>query len=204
MALVGVPALAVDLDFDRTFNADGAPPHVYFQARYRNAGGAHRLEVWREGDSRLKRRTDERIETIVSRQAGQDEWQMVVLDLLHKRRTDIDRTNLLRIGHFTDWFSQAHALTRPSGSYGLTPLQAAPTSVAPAASCDWFVLRTDARQDAICWSVALRLPMLIADAHGKVQWQVTHVATAAFAADVFAIHDDGFMRINANDDIQAD
>ena len=197
--MAGTPALAADLEFDRTFNVHGAPPHVYFQARYRTASGEHALEVWRERDLRLKRRTDERIETIVSRQAGQDEWQMVILDLLHKRRTDIDRTNLLRIGHFTDWFSQAHALARPSGPYQLTALQ-----TPPAAPCDWFGLRTGERQDAICWSATLHLPMLITDADGRVQWHITNVATGAFAADVFAIHDAGFMRINANDDIQAD
>ena len=73
-------------------------------ASYVVQGQAHRLEVWRDGDVHLKRRTDDRVEIVVLRPAGDTEWKMTVLDLKRRIRTDVDRTNLIRIGRFGDWF----------------------------------------------------------------------------------------------------
>ena len=65
---------------------------------------------------------------------------MAVLDLRRKIRTDVDCTNLYRVGHFVNWFGMGHGLTRPSGPYELRQT-AALRGVGPAiAACRWYRL----------------------------------------------------------------
>jgi hypothetical protein len=100
---------------------------------------------------------------------------MTVLDLKRTIRTDVDRTHLYRIGHFTDWFSLAHSLTRPAASYTLNvlPSAAVPHAV-PVEACSWYALRQQSRTSKICWSAARRLALLIAaDDDDRVLWKVT-------------------------------
>lgn len=192
------------LDFDRTFDAREDSRQSYYAATYRSGGQDHRLEVWRDGELRVRRRTDDAIETYVVRPPGAVEWTMTVLDLKRKIRTDVDRTNLLRIGHFTDWFAQAHSLSRPRGGYDLMTMKAGPPDANPIAACRWYRLTQEDRSMQICWSAAQRVPLVIADAQGTVVWRVTKLAPGPFAARVFSIDDRNFVRNDANADIQAD
>lgn len=206
--LAGIAAAAstqaADLDFDKTFSGKGEARQLHYRASYIVDGKAHQVDVWRDGALRLKRRTDDTLETHVFKPAKENEWRMVVLDLPRKIRTDIDRSNLYRIGHFTDWFSLAHALARPSGAYTLTALASAPAADQPLSACRWYALQRGAAVSHICWSTALRLPLLITDAAGNTQWKVTSASTQAFPAAAFAVNDAGFVRNNANADIQSD
>lgn len=195
---------AADLDFDKTFNARGESPQLNFRATYSVNGAEHQVEVWRDRDQRLKRRTDGKLETYLFKPARQAEWEMVVLDLPHKMRTDIGRTNLYRIGHFTDWFSMSHALMRPAGAYTLAPLSTAPTAEKPLAACRWYALTQANAENRICWSKDLHLPLLIADSQGNIVWRVTAASKQRLADGVFTVHDTGFVRNDANADIQAD
>ena len=205
--LIGMSAAiagAAELDFDKTFNAKGEAAQLNYSATYTVQGAEHKVEVWRDRDLRLKRRTDGKLETYIFKPRKRDEWSMVVLDLPRKIRTDIDRSNLYRIGHFTDWFSMSHSLSRPSGSYLLTELKTAPSGEKPLSACRWYALNRGGAVSNICWSSELRLPLLITDGGGVVQWRVTAASKSALPAAVFAINDTGFVKNDANADIHTD
>lgn len=204
LIFVTIDIRAASLDFDKTFNANGESKQLHYLATYTVQDKPHRVEVWREKDQRLKRRTDDVIETFVFKSARQVEWQMVVLDLKHKIRTDIERTNLYRIGHFTDWFALSHSLTRPTMPYQLTAATKPVTEEAPVADCRWYALIREGSVSKICWSSVLRLPLLITGPDNQVQWRVTHVDARALVDATFQIRDQGFVRNNANEDINAD
>ncbi|MDP9108122.1 MAG: hypothetical protein M3N23_03510 [Pseudomonadota bacterium] len=186
------------------FSPKGEARQLHYRATYQLDGKPHTLEVWRDRDLQLKRRTDDALETILSRPAAAAEWQMTVLDLKRHIRTDISHTNLARIGHFTDWFSQSHSLTRPIGSYQLTRIPAPAIDKPALERCQWYRLQQQERASAICWSEKLKLPLLIADADSHVQWRVVAADRQPFAATQFHIDDRGFAKNDANEDIQAD
>lgn len=112
-------ALAKEPTFANVFSTKGEPTTLHYDAVFEAKDGEHRLEVWRDGDRRLKRRTDESVETYVFRKAGDPEFRMSILDRKRRIHTVIDRTNLYRIGNFTDWFDLAHGLRHPKGEYKL-------------------------------------------------------------------------------------
>jgi hypothetical protein len=192
------------LDFDKTFNDKGEPRTMHYRAIYSLNGTNHQVEVWRDRDQRLKRRTDDTIETFIFKPAMETEWRMVVLDLKRKIRTDIDRTNLYRIGHFTDWFSLSHSLTRPTGQYRLKALDKPMAGETPVAPCRWYSMTRSGWESKICWSNAMRLPLLVLGPDETVQWRVTEFDSKPIALIAYQINDHGFVRNDANDDIQAD
>lgn len=192
------------LDFDKTFNASHAPAAAHFRAAYEAGGQTHLLEVWRNRDRQLKRRTDNAIETYVSKPTNDPEWSMAVLDLRRKIRTDIDRTNLYRVGHFADWFGMAHGLSRPIGAYELHRIAAASSVHRPIAACDWYQLSNQRKTTNICWSEKMKLPLIIATAGGNDQWWMLEADTHPSAAEAFQVADEGFARNNANADINND
>ena len=200
----GATSPARGVDFDKAFDIRSQPRQGHFVASYVVQGQSHRLEVWRDGDVRLKRRTDDRVEIVVLRPAGDTEWKMTVLDLKRRIRTDVDRTNLVRIGHFGDWFGQAHGVARPVGAYALAPIAAPANTPAPAAACRWYLLTQGERSSKICWSKALGRALAITPDEDHVQWQVTSVDAKPLPPDAFAIDDRGFVRNDANEDIKAD
>jgi len=194
MMIVRVPMLYNDV-----------PEFAHYVASFRLGDGEHHVEVWRDRSSRVKRRTDDAIETLVLRPAGAVEWSMTVLDLKRHIRTDVARMNLFRIGHVTDWFALAHSLSRPLGPYTLAALSRdAVPSNAPVAPCRWYVLTQAEHSSRICWSTATRVPLLIVGADGAVQWQITTLDTRPLTAGAFAIDDRGFARNDADRDIEVD
>ena len=203
-AVAVAPAFANGLDFDRTFAAGPEPRQSHYVATYRLGDTEHRVEVWRDRDLRLKRRTDDRIEIHVTKPAGDVEWTMVVLDLKRKIATRVVRTNLLRIGHFTDWFALSHSLSRPAGAYELVAITRGAPRVKPVASCRWYLLTQGGRASKICWSAAHHLPLVIADGSDQVQWKIVEVDSRPLPTGTFALDERGFVRNNADQDIQAD
>lgn len=193
------------LDFDQVFNDRAEPKQSHYAATYRLGAAEHRVEVWRDRKLRLKRRTDDALETLVARRAGELEWSMTVLDLRRRLRTDIARTNLYRIGHFTDWFSLAHSLARPVGPYTLSVLPRGDVPRAtPVAACRWVALTQGERTSKICWSVQQRVALVITDDTGVEQWRVTSIDARPLPESAFVFDDRGFVRNDANQDIQAD
>jgi len=195
---------AASLDFDHVFSTRGEPAATHFEATYLAGGLEHHVEVWRDGDRRIRRRTDDKAESFAVRQSGSPDYRLSVLDLGRKIRTDIDRDNLYRIGQFTDWFDLGHGLRHPKGGYRLVPA-ATPRGAARAiGACEWVALVQGAQTTHVCWSATAKLPLLIQAADGRTVWRVTRVDHKAIPDQVFAIRDAGFIRNDANADIERD
>ena len=58
-AAVPLAATGAGLRFDQAFSDRGEPRTLHYQAEFTAGGVQHRVEVWRDGARRLKRRTDE-------------------------------------------------------------------------------------------------------------------------------------------------
>ena len=196
-------AQAAELRFEQVFDAGGAASSLHYQASYRVGGGLHRVEGWRDGELRVKRRTDDRIEIHASRSAGSAEFAMSILDLEKRIHTSVSRSNLYRIGSFTDWFDLAHGLRHPKGAYALRSIAAPAEAPAPVQSCTWFELAQNGQASRICWSAVDQLPMLILSG-GDVVWRITALDRGPIAADTFAIRDEGYLRNDADRDIEPD
>lgn len=199
-----INALANELQFDQAFSSRGEPPALHYQVTTESKGVQHRLEVWRDGDRRLKRRTDDAMEIYVVRKARDGEFQLSALDLKKRIHTRIDRTNLFRIGNFTDWYDLAHGLKHPTGSYQLD--RSPPVEGRPAAleRCSWYDLNQQGRITHVCWSETNRIPLLILSGEGTVLWRVTALDRKPVPEAVFAIQDAGYIQNNANRDIEGD
>lgn len=194
------PAIA----FDRAFSDRDEPASLHYRAVFSARGSEHRMEVWRDGQRRIKRRTDDAVEIYAWREPGQAEFSLSILDLNRRIHTRVDRGNLYRIGSFTDWFDLAHGLRHPPGDYRIAEVRAAVDAPAAIGACRWYALTQGARTDRICWSSRDRLPLLIQAADGQVVWKVVQVDRAPIAARTFDIHDEGFVRNDANQDIERD
>jgi hypothetical protein len=195
---------AAALDFDHVFSTRGEPAATHFQATYLTGGLEHHVEVWRDSDRRIRRRTDDKAESFAIRTQGSPDYRLSVLDLGKKIRTDIDRDNLYRIGQFTDWFDLGHGLRHPQGSYRLVPAATPHGAARAIGACEWVALVQGTQTTHVCWSTTAKLPLLIQAADGRTVWRVTTVDHKPIANKVFAIHDEGFIRNDANADIERD
>ena len=191
-------------DFDHVFSTRGEPAATHFQATYVAGGTEHHVEVWRDGERRIRRRTDDKAESFATRKAGSPDYRLAVLDLDRRIRTDIDRDNLYRIGQFTDWFDLGHGLRHPKGDYRLVPAATPHGAGHPIGACTWLALVQGPQTTHLCWSATAKLPLLIQAADGRTVWRVTSVDHKPIANKVFAIHDEGFIRNDANADIEHD
>ncbi|SDE01618.1 hypothetical protein SAMN05428966_106365 [Massilia sp. PDC64] len=195
---------AAALDFDHVFSTRGEPAATHFQATYLAGGLEHHVEVWRDGDRRIRRRTDDKAESFAVRTPGTPDYRLSVLDLGRRIRTDIDRDNLYRIGQFTDWFDLGHGLRHPKGEYRLVPAATPHGAARAIGACEWVALVQGTQTTHVCWSTTAKLPLLIQAADGRTVWRVTSVDHKTIPDQVFAIHDAGFIRNDANADIERD
>lgn len=191
--------------FDTIFATAGEPAALHYRGEFGGAGPRHVVEVWRDRDRRLKRVTDTAVETYVAHKPGGTDFNMLVVDRRKRIVTEIDRTNLYRLGNFTDWFDLAHGLRHPKGTYRLIPAVVAPvTTPKPIDRCEWYDLVENARATRVCWSSRDRLPLLMLSSNGAVIWRVTAIDRAPLAENIFRIPDKGYVRINANRDAERD
>ncbi|MVW58351.1 hypothetical protein GPY61_00240 [Massilia sp. NEAU-DD11] len=195
---------AATLDFDHVFSTRGEPAATHFEATYLAGGAEHHVEVWRDGERRIRRRTDDKAESFALRTPGSPDYRLSVLDLGKKIRTDIDRDNLYRIGQFTDWFDLGHGLHHPKGGYRLVPAASPHEAARAIGACEWVALVQGTQTTHVCWSTTAKLPLLIQAADGRTVWRVTHVDHKTIPDKVFAIQDAGFIRNDANADIERD
>lgn len=192
------------LGFEAAFSEKGQPASQHYTTTFRTDGAAHTLEVWRLNDERLKRVTDGALEVYVERKSGDPEFHMTVLDVKKRLMTQIDRSNLYRIGNFTDWFDLAHGLKYPKGEYQLARGKKPDGVPVALEACDWFDLTQSGKTSHICWSTKNKLPLLVSAQDGQLLWQVTQVDRKPIGKKTFAIHDEGFIRNDANQDIEHD
>lgn len=200
---LALAAAAPALRFESVFAAAGEPPLLHYHAAYLAGGTTHFVEVWRDGDKRLKRVTDGRITMIATHKPGDPEFRLTVIDPVKRVITTIDRTNLYRLGNFTDWFDLGHGLRHPKSSYGLVAGAPPRSSAAPISACRWFDLSAATRTTHVCWSRNIKLPLVIVSADGILVWRITAVERVV-PADTFRIADHGFVRVDANRDLDHD
>lgn len=192
------------LRFEDTFRPDAGRAPLHYRARYLARGGEHTLEAWLDAGVRLKRVTDGVLEIHAERDPGAAEFRMTALDLQRRIATRVDRTNLYRIGQFTDWFELAQGLRQPRGDYRLARVAAPVPAIAALQDCEWYELAQDGHASRICWSPSLRLPLLVVSAQGQPLWRVTEVDRHPIPAQQFDLDDRGFVRNDANEDISGD
>ncbi|HTN51069.1 MAG TPA: hypothetical protein VML50_01595 [Anaeromyxobacter sp.] len=194
-----------ELAFDQAFSTRGEPAALHYAVVFTSPRGEeHRLEVWREGDRQVRRRTDEALETYAFRAPADPEFHLSILDRKRRIHTRIDRTNLYRIGSFTDWFDLAHGLRHPLGAYRLARAPA-PEGAPPAVEgCRWYDLAQGGRTTHVCWSPRSRIPLLIQAEDGRLSWRVTAVDRGPIPPSTFEIHDEGYVRNDANADVERD
>ncbi len=197
-------AAETTLQFDRVFSDKGEPGALHYNVTYLVGGLEHHMEVWRDGQRRLKRSTDGSIETYVLKSGDSDEFSMSVLDLKKRMSTQIDRNNLYRIGNFTEWFDLAHGLKHPKAAYLLAAIATPVAAPKTVAHCDWYALSQDGRTTTICWSNEARIPLAMLSGDGRSSWLVTQVERVHAPAGTFEIHDSGFIHNDANQDIDRD
>jgi hypothetical protein len=202
-AAVPLTALGAGLRFDEAFSDHGEPRSLHYQAEFSAGGAQHRVEVWRAGARRLKRRTDDAVETYVFHAPSDPEFRMSILDLRRRIHTRIDRANLYRVGNFTDWFDLAHGLKHPKAAYRLTSAWASAGAGQAIGPRRWYELAQERRLTHVCWSTGDRIPLLIEEG-GAVVWKVTGVDRKPIAPGTFEIRDQGFIRNDANEDIERD
>ena len=147
-----VGALAASLCLPAA-GAAGAPTRLYLKAHYLDGKGqTHQLVMWRDGD-RLRRDTDEKLSLYVTH--GRDD-RFRVVDKGRKIAYDVRRTNLYRIGTFTDWSSLTTLVHEPANAPPLAK-SGEPALTTQAGVCRWRV----APDRRYCWSSSWQLPLLV-------------------------------------------
>jgi len=195
-------------EWEATFPIRAAPQQVHFRAVYRDDfGRTHQLEVWRQADLRLRRRTDEAIDLYVEKSAS-GEYLYRLIDHDRKILIHADRTALYRIGVFSDWIGLAHVLNIPRGGYRVT--QAARQSQASLrGECVWkrleLVMPASSTSE-ICWSSRWGLPLEIGTQSEQHGWQsrfsVQQVGSFTPGPEIFAVAREGLVEIDAGPDAE--
>ena len=182
----------------------GEPPTLHDKALVLAKGQERPLEVWRDHDRRLKRVTGDDLEVYATKSPGQTEFSLSILDKKKRIHTRIDRSNLYRIGNFADWFDLEHGLRHPAGPHRIAQTHAPKDAPQAAVPCTWYAITQDPRTTHVCWSTDYRIPALIVAEDGRVLWKLIAADRKPIPAGTFDIHDEGFVRNDANRDIEND
>jgi len=193
-------------EWGKAFATKSAPENVYFRARYLDqTGKSHQLQVWRQADLHLRRRTDDLLDLYLDKNAdGNYNYRLV--DYARQVIISTDRANLLRMGIISDWFGLAHVLNFPRGNYTITPRQE--TATMPN-KCTWYQLEiTSSRSSSrICWSDQWGLPLSIQartnDSEWTTQFTVEDIHTFQPAPGTFDVPRNSFLQIEAAPDNNA-
>ncbi|MFT4174949.1 MAG: hypothetical protein QM639_20430 [Rhodocyclaceae bacterium] len=197
-------AQAKEQTFEEAFSTRREPAALHYEVQVFSRGAPHHLEIWRDANRRLRRKTDGDTDLYAFKEQGDSDFRLSILD--HKRHIHslVDRTNLARLGTFTDWYDLGHGLRHPIGDYHLTPGTAPDTAPQAVADCQWYDLTANQRTSHICWSAQLKIPLMIMSSDKVVMWRVTAVDRKPIPAATFAINDAGYVRNDANEDIEND
>jgi hypothetical protein len=179
-----------------------AQQSIYFEARYIDARGVeHHQQVWREGSSRLRRVTDDRLDLTVERDTD-GEYQYRLGDRARHIMILADRTSLYRVGIFSDWEGLAHGLSEPRGPYELATPGGA-LELSGIARCAWttMTMKTDFQStNRICWSADWGVPISIQIKRGNdwvTQFAIMEVRTFEPSDATFQIDGIGYVEIDA-------
>lgn len=155
-ALLGFGAPALGLSFQAAFG--DSRPALYLKASYPDASGkAQVMEYWRAADGQVVRRTGGNAELrLKPAPDGEDEYELRNLKT-HIVYT-VHRSNLYRIGTFTDRWSVQHLLSRSDAA--LSDLGRDGDYAGQ--RCHWYQQAASSPKQSpldICWSAKLGLPL---------------------------------------------
>jgi len=190
--------------WEAAFPIATAPAHVHFRARYLDGHGRPQtLEVWRDREQRLRRKSGAAIDLYAEKKAG-GEIDLHIVD--HSRGIVVraNRAALYRVGHFSGWLGLAHVLDIPHGAYTVTAL-ATPPEMKSGGPCHWYRLEVTVparKVSDICWSANWGLPVEIkaVDANGTtstVEFSVDAVEVFQPTDALFAFQNDKFVIMDA-------
>ena len=162
--LAGTPARAGSLAWERTFGPAAVKPDLALRAKVEDAAGtSHSLELWRQGDKRLRRRGDEVLEIGVEDVGApaSPAYAFTLVDLRGRTVRRLTPERARSLGPTYTWWPLAHLLGLPAPRYTLQRLTDPGLRVGPA-RCEWFLYAPEALpEQRICWSrefaVALRV-----------------------------------------------
>lgn len=148
------------LNWDDALSLKSAPRRVHFRARFQDGEHrSHELEVWREGDARIRRQTDGKLNLLAVRERGDVVLKM--FDLERKVLVDLGKNLDGRPGAFADWDGLSQVLVRPRASYQLVPA-ARPLHRGRTGRCSWYrVEQPGSAPQEICWSTRWAMPLLV-------------------------------------------
>ena len=204
MAAALTPLLAAappSLRFDQVFTAAGEPATLHYTVAFTAGGTAHRMEVWRDRDRRVRRDTDGALTSLAER--GPTGFSVMLLDHRRHTITRVSREHLYSLGLFANWFDQGHGLRHPKASYRLTAAAAPPGAPAPLEPCRWYALAQSGHVSRLCWDERARVPLIIM-ADARPVWRVTAIDRAPVATRVFAVPAHGYVMIDADRDMEGD
>lgn len=194
--------------WSQAFPIHAAPRDVHFVAHYVDGRGArHSLEVWRRGQTFLHRRTDDQIDLYAVTDHPGAEARYRLFDRRRLIVADVTRTNLYRIGIYSDNLGLAHVLDPPKERYRIEAAHA-PRGI-EATGCHWKALvrsQTRPARSLVCWSSAWGLPMVIVNADGapKEVFRIDTVDKAsgkAAAVPVLPRVPSGYALVNVDEEV---
>jgi len=172
-ALAGAPSKAGGLTWEKTFGPAGTKSDLHLEARTEDpAGGTHALELWREGDRRLRRRTDGLLEVWLEDQgaAGAPAYAVTVVDRRSRtvRRVPVERA--AKLGPAFTWWPLAHLLPLPGPRYTLRKLPE-PAKRVGGARCEGYLFIPDGQpEQRICWSREYAVALRHEEKRGEGWW----------------------------------
>ncbi|MBM7118662.1 hypothetical protein [Archangium primigenium] len=172
-ALAAAPESAGGLSWEKTFGPPATKPDLQVKARTEDpSGGTHTLELWRDGERWLRRRTDGLLEVWVEDQgpAGAPAHAVTVVDRRSGtvRRVSVERS--AKLGPAFTWWPLAHLLPLPGPRYTLRRLKA-PALRVGSARCDWYVFLPEGQpEQRICWSREYALALRHEEKRGAGWW----------------------------------
>jgi hypothetical protein len=193
------------LPWDKAFPVTHSLLNVYFVAKYVDPHGqTHTLEAWRHGHDFLHRRTDNTLDLYaVEKPDGELHYRIIE----HRRKivADVTRTNLYRVGIFSDYAGLAYVLQRPKNAFKIEATTA-PTNLR-ADNCSWKSITYDTAESSptlACWSAKAGLPMMIATGSpAKAIFRVTAIDHQELPPDEWRLPDppQGYAMVDVNDEI---
>jgi hypothetical protein len=147
-------------DWSEAFSPHGGPKTLELQALYTDdAGHEHKLHLWRDGERRLRRKTDESLDLYVEKSTN-GEYAYRLVDHGRKLIISADRSNLFRFGIFTDWAGLSRVVVRPKGTVAVHSLDRK-GELPGLGACRWFSVVDKVRHEEVCWSSKWGVPLMI-------------------------------------------